>query len=274
MRPAWDAIIVTGSLGLLVSLMQFWFRKHPRFLLIESVFATAVVSTITFWLTKQGWIFGPFNLIIPPIITFLPGIILTTGMIELASGHLVSGSARMMYGGTMLLLLFVGILIGVAISQLSPFAMYEYSVVTFPRWAPFLGTLLFGVGLFFYLSGTKRDLFWMLVVLYLAMLGQDLGEYFFGSYFGAFLGGLLLAFSAELIARSPKRTPVIASRIPAFWFLVPGAFGLLTMTEALKQDYLQSFIGFGQLLILLVAISLGILLATLIVAPGRFVSSS
>ena len=270
MRPAWDALIVTGVLGLLVGLMQLWFRRHPRFALLEPVLAAIVVATLAFWLTRQRWIFGPANLIIPPLVTFLPGIAMTTGMIELASGHLISGSARIIHGMTTLLLLFVGITVGVVISRLSPLAVYEYSVVTFPWWMPVLGTLLFGIGIFFYLSGANRDLPWMVLVLYLAMLGQDLGEYYFGSsYVGAFLGALLLAFSAEFIARSPRRTPVIASRVPALWFLVPGARGLLSFTDLLSENYLQSLVGIGQVFGLLVAVSLGILLATLIMAPRR-----
>jgi uncharacterized membrane protein YjjP (DUF1212 family) len=269
MRPAWDALLVTGVLGLLVGLLLVWFRWYPRFALLLPVLAALIVSALTFYTTRLGWIVGPANLIIPPLVTFLPGVTMTIGMMELASGHLLSGSSRLIYGGTSLFLLFFGIALGVAIAGVAPSLVYEYAPVTYPWWASILGTLLYGVGLFIYLSGANRDLGWMLLVLFVAMLGQSLGESYLGAYVGAFLGALLLGICADMIARLPRGTPALASWVPGFWFLVPGSRGVVSFTNLLGQNYLESLVAFGQMIALLVAISLGILLATLLVAPRR-----
>ena len=122
--------------------------------------------------------------------------------------------------------------------------MYAYELVVIPWWAPFLGTLLFGVGTFIRLSGANRDLFWMLLVLYIAMLG-NIGEQYFNPYFGAFFGATLMALSSEFIARSPRRTPALVSQMLAFWFLVPGAQGLLSVTSILSKDIQSVAIGSG-----------------------------
>jgi uncharacterized membrane protein YjjP (DUF1212 family) len=269
MRPAWDAIIIASGLGLLVGLMLVWFRWFPRFALLLPVLAALVVSALTFYLTRLGKIVGPANLIIPPLVTFLPGVTMTIGMMELASGHLISGSSRLIYGGTSLFLLFFGIALGVTIAELPPSLVYEFSPVIFPWWASILGTLLYGVGLFIYLSGANRDLPWMLLVLFVAMLGQEVGEHYFGAYVGAFLGALLLGVCADVIARLPGGTPAMASWVPGFWFLVPGSRGVVSFTNLLGQNYLESLAAFGQMIALVVAISLGILLATLLAAPRR-----
>jgi uncharacterized membrane protein YjjB (DUF3815 family) len=113
----------------------------------------------------------------------------------------------------------------------------------------------------------------MLLVLFVAMLGQTLGEYFFGSYTGTFLGALLLGVCADVIARLPQGTPAMASWVPGFWFLVPGSRGVVSFTNLLGKNYLESLVAFGQMIALLVAISLGILLATLLVAPRRYEQS-
>jgi len=269
MRPAWDAIIIASGLGLLVGLMLVWFRWFPRFALLLPVLAALVVSALTFYLTRLGLIVGPANLIIPPLVTFLPGVTMTIGMMELASGHLISGSSRLIYGGTSLFLLFFGIALGVAIAKLPPSLVYEFSPIVFPWWAPILGTLIYGVGLFIYLSGANRDLPWMLLVLFVAMLGQEVGEYYFGAYVGTFLGALLLGVCADMIARLPRGTPAMASWVPGFWFLVPGSRGVVSFTNLLGQNYQESLVAFGQMIALVVAISLGILLATLLAAPRR-----
>jgi uncharacterized membrane protein YjjP (DUF1212 family) len=273
-RPDPLALLVTGTLGILVGLMMAWVRKRPRFDLLLPVIVAIVVSTVVFTLTRIGVIFGPANLLITPLVIFLPGSLLTVGMIELASKHILAGSARLIYGGAVLVLLFSGISLGLAISGLPNVLVSAYEAVYFPWWAPLLGTLLFGVGTFVRLSGANRDLFWMLVVLYIAMVGQSVGEIFFNSYIGAFLGATLMALSSELIGRSPQRTPAIASQTLAFWFLVPGARGLLSVTSILNETVQSAAVGLAEMLALIVAITIGVLLGTLITAPQKFVPLS
>ena len=270
-RPELRSLLITGAAGILVGLMVLWFRKWPRFNLLLPVIAAIVVSTLIFQLTRQGFVFGSANLLITPLITFLPGALLTTGMIELTSMHILSGSSRLIYGAAVLLLLFFGIAVGLNISGLASYQVYAYEAVVFPWWAPFLGTLLFGIGTFIRLSGANRDLFWMLLVLYIAMLGQSFGEQYFNSYVGAFIGAFLMALSSEFIARSPRRTPALVSQMLAFWFLVPGARGLLSVTSILTEDLQSAAIGLGQMVILIVSISIGVLLGTLLVSPNKFV---
>ena len=130
---------------------------------------------------------------------------------------------------------------------------------------------MFGFGTFIRLSGANRDLLWMVLVLYIAMIGQSFGENYINSYFGAFLGALLMALSSEIIARSPRRTPAIVSQTLAFWFLVPGARGLLSVTSLLRKDIESAAIGIGEMVILIISIALGVLLGTLVVSPHKFV---
>jgi uncharacterized membrane protein YjjP (DUF1212 family) len=270
-RPDIRSMLVTGLGGILVGLITLLFRWRPRFDLLLPVFAAIVVSTLVFSLARLSYIFGPANLLITPLITFLPGALLTTGMIELASMHILSGSSRLIYGIAVLLLLFVGITIGLNLSGLPSYLVYSYEAVGFPWWAPLLGTLLFGIGTFMRLSGSNRDLPWMLLVLYIAMLGQSFGEQFFNSNVGAFLGAILMALSSEFIARSPRRTPALVSQMLAFWFLVPGARGLLSVTNILSEDLQSAAIGLGEMVILIAMISLGVLLGTLVVSPHKFI---
>src|SRR4030042_1975726 len=195
-RPDLRSLLITGAAGILVGLITLLSRWRPRFDLLLPVFAAIVVATLIFNLTRLGFIFGPANLLITPLITFLPGALLTTGMIELASMPILSGSSRLIYGAAVLLLLFIGIAIGLNISGLSSYLVYAYEAVVFPLWAPLPGTFLFGIGTFIRFSGSNRDLFWLLLVLYIAMLGQAIGEQYVNSFVGAFLGALFMALSS------------------------------------------------------------------------------
>lgn len=270
-RPELRSLMIAGAAGILVGFITLLSRWRPRFDLLLPVFAAILVSALIFNLTRLGFIYGPANLLITPLITFLPGALLTTGMIELASMHIISGSSRLIYGAAVLLLLFIGIAIGLNLSGLSSHLVYAYEAVVFPWWAPILGTFLFGIGTFIRLSGSNRDLFWMLLVLYIAMIGQSFGEQYVNSYVGAFIGAMLMALSSELIARSPRRTSALVSQMLAFWFLVPGARGLLSVTNILSEDLQSAAIGLGEMVVLIVSISLGVLLGTLIISPNKFV---
>jgi uncharacterized membrane protein YjjP (DUF1212 family) len=270
-RPEIRSSLITGATGIVIGILVLWFQKQPRFNLLLPVIAAIVASTLIFNLTRLGYIYGSANLLIVPLITFLPGALLTTGMIELASMHILSGSARLIYGAAVLMLLFIGIALGLNISGLANYQVYAYEAVVFPWWAPLLGTALFGIGTFIRLSGANRDLFWMLLVLYIAMLGQAFGENYFNSYIGAFIGATLMALSSEVIARSPRRTAAIVSQTLAFWFLVPGARGLLSVTSILSEDLQSAAVGMGEMVILIISITLGVLLGTLIISPLKFV---
>lgn len=273
-RPDPMALLITGGTGFLVAVLVLLFNRWPRFNLLLPIIASILVSTIIFNLTQRGVIQGSANLIIPPLIIFLPGATLTTAMIELASQHVLSGSSRLMYGATTLFLLFIGIAVGLELSDLPSILVSNYEASVFPWWAPLLGTLMFGVGTFLRLSGSSRDLAWMLLVLYVALAGQFLGDYLVNPYFGAFLGAAFMTLSSEIIARSPARTPAQVAQALAFWFLVPGARGLLSVTSILRQDYRGAMIGLGEMIVLITAIALGVFLGTLIISPNKFIPIS
>ncbi len=270
-RPELDALLVAGGAGIIVGLLSYWFKRRPRFNLLLPVIAAFVVSTLVFALTNLRLIYGSANLLVALLVTFLPGAVLTTGMIEMASMHIISGSARLMYGAAVLMLLMVGIAAGLSVSGLDSHQVYAYEAIGFPWWAPLVGTLLFGVGTFFRLSGANRDLVWMLLVLYVAMLGQALGERLFNPYIGAFAGATLMAISSELIGRAPRRAPAMATQMLAFWFLVPGARGLLSVTSILSEDLQSAAIGLGEMVVLILSITLGVLVGTLLIAPEKVV---
>jgi uncharacterized membrane protein YjjP (DUF1212 family) len=108
-RPELSALAVTGAMGILVGILVRVVEKRPRYYLLLPIFSAILVSTLVFNLTRLGFIFGPANLLITPLIIFLPGALLTTGMIELASAHILSGSSRLIYGAAVLLLLFLAL---------------------------------------------------------------------------------------------------------------------------------------------------------------------
>ena len=270
LQPTPQQLIVSGVLGGIVSLLLILSENRPRLTLILPVIAAFVVSTIFFWGVKEGLVLGSFTLLVPALAYFLPGATLTTGMFELASGDLISGASRTIYGVTILFLLLFGVLIGIQVTGLSQqdFLVAATHTSIF-GWAPLVGILLFAMGMFLFMSMRTKDLPWVILVLYIAFFGQQVGNYFIGSFFGAFLGSLFMTISGTLIGRSPKRTPSFVSTISAFWFLVPGSLGFIGLATLIGQNYLTAVNDLILLVMTVVAISLGLLVGAAIAEPLR-----
>ena len=136
-------------------------------------------------------------MLLPALAYFLPGATLTTGMFELAYGEIISGASRVVYGTAILFLILFGVLVGIQITGIPPQNfLVANSMNALGWWAPYLGVLIFAVGMYLFMSIRNKDLPWVILILYIAFFGQQAGNYFVGGFFGAFSGSLLMAISA------------------------------------------------------------------------------
>lgn len=278
LQPTSQQLIASGGSGAIIGLLLIFSKDRPRFALILPVIAALLVSTFIFWGIKEGLIIGSIAVLIPALAYFLPGATFTTGMFELASGDIVSGSSRVIYGIAILFLLLFGVLIGmqlIGLPQQEIIAAPGMNI--FKGWMTFLGVLIFAVGMYFFMSIRDKDLPWILLVLYIAFLGQQFGNYFIGGFSGAFLGSLLMTISGTLVGRSPLRTPSFVSILPAFWILVPGSLGFISLASLIGQNYFSAINDITSVVMTVVAISMGLLVGAAIIEPlklGKIKSKS
>ena len=108
LQPTLGAVGAAFVLGLLVGLL-----KLPGLATLEMVFPVVVsfvVAVIVFATLQHVEIDNPVRILVPPLVTFLPGGALTIATVELAAGQMVSGASRLVNGLVQLLLLAFGIL--------------------------------------------------------------------------------------------------------------------------------------------------------------------
>ena len=268
LQPTPQQLIASGGAGAIVGLLLILGKNSPRLGLILPVVAALLVSIFIFWGIKTGLIIGSIAVLIPALAYFLPGATFTTGMFELASGNIISGSSRVIYGVAVLFLLLFGVLIGmqiIGLPQEEVISTVPFNI--FQGWISFFGVLVFAVGMYFFMSIRDRDLPWILLVLYIAFFGQQFGNYLIGGFSGAFFGSLLMTISGTLIGRSPIRTPSFVSILPAFWVLVPGSIGFISIASLVGQNYFSAVNNLTAVVMTVVAISLGLLVGAAIVEP-------
>jgi uncharacterized membrane protein YjjB (DUF3815 family) len=175
---------------------------------------------------------------------------------------MISGAGRLAAGGWQLVLLAAGIVTAGAIAGVGDFDFTENPEALGPA-APWIAVAVFGLGIAVHLCVPRRSILWMLLVLYMAYAAQVIAAPFLGGVLSAFVGALVVVPVTALVARQPRGPAALVSFMPAFWLLVPGALGLVGVTDLLHGDTsgLNSIVA---TLSTMVAISLGVLAGSVV----------
>ena len=266
--PTINELFFCGALGAIVGVIIGYSEDKPRFTLILPVLTAFIVSMIFFFGVKQGIVNGSLTILVPALSYFIPGAVLATGMYELAANNVISGASRLVQGVVILLLLLFGVIVGLQVVGLSP---GEYMVanlaVPLGWWAPYVGILIFIMGMYLLMSIRNKDMLGVLIVLFATFLGQQAGNYLLGGLFGAFIGSATMAMLGTFLERSKLKTPYYVSIIPAFWILVPGSLGFISLAALAGQSYSASIANLILVALTFVAISMGLLIGAVIADP-------
>jgi uncharacterized membrane protein YjjP (DUF1212 family) len=260
LQPTWGDLVLAALFGLVVGGLKLVGGKWPSLQLIMPVLVAFIVATTTFLLAGPGWADADLRAMIAPLVTFLPGAALTMSVVELSAGEMITGASRLVSGTLQLLLLAFGITAATQVVNLPA----ADQLIDSPQnligwWAPWLGVLVVGVGTYLYYSAPHRSLPWLLVVLTAAWIGQFVGNQIFGGYLSGFFGALAMTPVAYFVERRPSGPPALVSFLPAFWLLVPGALGLIGVTEYVDKDSLAAAADLFGTVWSMIAIALGVL---------------
>ena len=259
LAPTWQGVIVAFVLGFGIGLLKL--VRSPTLQLILPIAAAFVCAAAVFLLAERLEIGDPIRLLIAPLVTFLPGGVLTTATVELAAGQMISGAARLVYGFVQLALLAFGILaagtvVGVESRSYEPLD----ATSPLPWWVGIIGVLVFALGNYLHFSSPPSTFGWVLIALVVAYVGQWAGNEFVGPTVGGFIGALAMTPVVFWIAGLRHGAPSQLTFLPAFWLLVPGAAGLVGLTEAVATD--GGLADFTAALVSIMSIALGVLIGT------------
>ncbi len=267
LHATWVEVALAALLGAVVGTFRLWtLRLSSSYQSFVVLIAATAVSTSVFALTRVTDDLLTFPLLISPLITFLPGGLLTIAVLELATGQIVSGASRLASGGLRLILLALGIiaggqLVGVPARELGSDTAGTVAVLT-----PWIGVAVFGIGVVWFYGARSSARLWILLVMYVAYAGQVIGGLFFGSSLSAFFGALAMTPIAVLASRKPTAPSPLVTIIPGFWLLVPGALGLDGVTRLFGAGGADATGVLVTTATSMVGVSLGILLGLLLVA--------
>lgn len=254
----WAEVAVAAVLGGLVAGIQLvaarWSSAYQALVVLGTSFLVAVGALLAS--THAG--VGLYAPLIAPLVTFLPGALLTTAAIDLATRQMVAGGARLAGGAMQLVLLALGIGAAAGLVGVPATVLATSQDRTLGWWGPWLGVLVYGLGVCYHHGARRSARPWILVVLVVAYAGQVIGGLFFGGAVSGFVGALAMTPVALLASSRPTGPPMQVSFLPGFWLLVPGALGLVGVTSFFGNDQqaLTTIVTAGASM---VAISLGYL---------------
>ncbi|HPY40428.1 MAG TPA: threonine/serine exporter family protein [Thiolinea sp.] len=215
---------------------------------------------------------GQFNLpivILSGIIAFIPGLVLTIGLRELAARHLLSGTTRIMDAGMMMFKLYFGAVFGLALGALwwtAPLIPIQASTVS---WASYLAVLGLSVSLLIIFKISWRDAPWGLVSGTIAYLSASFGT----ELFGASLGGLVGAFVVGLYANAYsliKNRPTATVLLPGIVLLVPGSKIYIGLNNLVTGEaIIANTVNGAQVFLAFMAIVAGLMFANMVLPPKR-----
>jgi uncharacterized membrane protein YjjP (DUF1212 family) len=253
-----------GALGLLVATVLRLSARRSALARVVPVLCTVLVTFASCALARSGLVAHPLVISLSALLVLLPGLTLTLAMTELATGHIVSGAARSMLALTVFLQLGFGVLLGLRLGRLdqamlSPIEAAPLSIASF-------GALLLAVGFAILNVVRVRDALLTLFVSALAFFTCRMFSALLGVEIGVLLASTAIGLCSHTFARYRDR-PSSTLTLPGVLMLVPGSLGLIAVSAAALHDPARAFdVGF-QMLMIVIALSTGLLISTAALPP-------
>lgn len=263
LHPAPLEVLAAAILGALVGVLRPMVQGQQTLQIMTPVIAAFAVSALSAWAVQQGISDLGMRPLVASLVVFLPGAALTTSVLELAAGQMISGASRLVWGTVQLALLAFGILAGIEAVGIPRSRILFGTDALLGEWSMWLGVLVFAVGVVVADSAPRRSFPSLLIVLYSAFAAQVVANAVFGGYVAALIGATVMTLMAALVERLPHAMPAHAAFLPGFWLLVPGALGLIGLTRlAGGGDNQELFATVGSIF----AVALGVLCGTQLLA--------
>lgn len=260
-------ILLGGALGLITALVATAIgRSYTAAQILGPLCAMLVTLLAMLWCARTGTALMPA--IIGGVISLLPGMELTTATRELATGHLVSGSSRLVSAILNFVLLAFGLSIGGYLGTMLIGDMPVWYADGRPDWLLPITVGLAASGFTLLYRAHWRDWIWILTGCGLAYGGAELGRWIQGAYLAPFLGGLMVGLAGNLYARLSFR-PASTIILPALVLLVPGSIGLSSLAVLLGADIVAGVETAFRAIMTAVALTVGMIVAGVLVPPKR-----
>jgi uncharacterized membrane protein YjjP (DUF1212 family) len=259
---------VAGVLSMLIGLLDLASGRRPQLGQALDAVAALMVAVVAGALAHYLLPLSSRVVLIASLIVLLPGLTLTTAASEIATGHLVSGTARMGGAFATLLKLAFGALVGSQIVARLEWTALPVQPHALPGWVEWVCLAVSALSFAMLFRARLADYPLAMSAAVVSFLVSRFGSEQLGPEFGVFLAGFVINLAANFYAtRFGKPGAVV--RLPGIILLVPGSVGFRTLSFVFQKDVFLGLDTAVSLLLLLVSLVAGLLFANTLVPPRR-----
>lgn len=256
------ALLVAAVMGALVGTLVLWASRRANLAALMPFIATLLTGLTVAGLALITGSPDPVRLVAMPVVVLLPGAVLTSGLIELVSGYMVSGVSRLGYAIMILGTMAFGFAVAIQLSGLPGNRLEDVTAQLTPSWVSWVGAAIFAVGTFLYFC-TPLHLWmpslavimvsWSIAVTVPSGMGAALAAGV------ATFAGLVLAWVFN--ARLGGGPGALVLFLPTFWLIVPGSALFVVFTGSIESVSALTALG-GQAALSFLAMAIGMMAAS------------
>jgi uncharacterized membrane protein YjjP (DUF1212 family) len=275
LRTSWLDVAVAGALGTLIGAVETAARSRPH-LAAASEAISAILATVL--AAAFAHFVAPLSIqtvVIAALIVLMPGLTLTTAITELATGQLVTGTARFAGATVTLFKLTFGSVAGAQVVNALGWSPGIAQGTNLPPLVEVVATLAAAFSFALLFRAARRDIPLVMASAVAGYVLTRLASTWFGpgesaTFAGAvFFSSLVMAAVANIYGRVAGR-PGTLVRLPAIMLLVPGSVGFRGIASLVERDYTLGMDTAVAVLSALVALMAGLLFGSVLVAPRRY----
>ncbi|MCH9687746.1 MAG: threonine/serine exporter family protein [Deltaproteobacteria bacterium] len=262
-------LVLASALGWVVGALAQWSARMPRARPMHAPLAAFCVAVLVSLASAAAPGLSDGLVLVSALIMLVPGLTLTVAMTELASGHVVSGTARLAGGMTLMFTILFGAALGRPLAAALPVPVgWPLPALELPpgTWLACLAatTIAFTI----LLEARSRDAGWIAVACGVGYGAARLGAWGLGPELGAFAGAVAVGLASNAVARRFRR-PATLMRLPGLLLLVPGSLGFRSLDSLLMADTIAGTDGLFRVGLVTVALATGLFAADLLLPTRR-----
>ena len=278
LRTSWLDIAVAGALGMLSGVLAVTSRSRPHLAAASEAIAAILATVMAAGFAHFVAPLSIQTVVIAALIVLMPGLTLTTAVTELATGQLVTGTAR--FAGAMVTLfkLTFGSVAGAQIVNALAWTPRIVQATTLPALVEVVATLAAAFSFAILFKAARRDIPLVMLSAVTGYVLTRVASTWFApaeptpgiTFAGAvFFSSLVMAAVANVYGRVARR-PGTLVRLPSIMLLVPGSVGFRGLSSLMERDYTLGMETAVAVLSALVALMAGLLFGSVLVAPRRY----
>lgn len=265
----WQEIIAASAAGCFAYLLVLLSERSKHLEEMLEPLTALLIAFMTSAATALGAKLNVPIVILAGVIAYIPGLVMTIGLRELAARHVLSGTVRIMDAGMTVFKLYFGAMFGLALASIwwtSP--QLPLQAATVSLWS-YLAVLGLSLSLLIIFKISWRDAPWGLLAGAIAYVSASLGAVVFESSLAGLIGALVVGLYANAYSVLKNR-PTSIVLLPGIVLLVPGSKMYIGLNNFVTgESILANTMNSAQVLLAFMAIVAGLMFANLILPPKR-----